>query len=260
MAKRNLFLLATVAAASLFFSGCATTAVSSLKTVQDEFNAINRDDGIKYAPMEYAQAEVHVYMANEECAEEGWLDLRECEEYQGIARARMDTVRRKIAEGKRPAKAETPPPAPKPAPAPEPAPAPAPVAPPSAAPVVAPAPVEAVAPAKEEMRSIVHFGFDRSHIGKDAAQKLKAVTEYLKSNPGARVKVEGHTCSIGTNEYNLGLSDRRANSVKKYLIKKTKISPDNIETVGYGEEKPAKPNNTKKGRQYNRRAEIVITK
>lgn len=273
MAKRNLFLLASVAAASLFLGGCATTATSTLKTAHDEFSAIDRADGIKYAPTEYAQAEVNIYKADEECAEEAWLDLRECEEYLGIARAKMDNVRKKIADGRRPApkKAEAPapsPPAPAPMPAPAPKPVPAPVpetapepvVPPSAAPVVAPAPAEAVTPARKEIRAIVYFDFDRSRIRKGDTRKLKDVSDYLKANPAAKVKIEGHTCSIGTSEYNLGLSDRRADSARKYLTNKMKVSPDNIETVGYGEEKPAKPNDTKKGRQLNRRAEIVIAK
>lgn len=257
MVKRNLFLLATVAAASLFFGGCATTATSTLKTAHDEFSAIDRADGIKYAPTEYAQAEVNIYKADEECAEEAWLDLKECEEYLGLARTRMDNVRKKIADARKPApkKVEAP------TPAPVTAPAPAPLAPPSEpTPPPAPAPVAAPAPAKEEIRAIVHFDFDRSRVRKGDSKKLKEVADYLKANPDARVKVEGHTCSIGTSEYNMGLSDRRANGARKYLTEKLKVSPDTIETVGYGEEKPAKPNNTKKGRQYNRRAEIVITK
>ncbi|MDH4100017.1 MAG: OmpA family protein [Nitrospirota bacterium] len=262
MVRRNLILLAAIAASSLFFGGCATTALNNLKTIQTEFSAIDRADGIKYAPMEYAQAEVNLHMANEECAEEAWLDLKQCEEFQGIARAKMDAVLKKIADARKqaPKKAEAPTPPPPPAPTPAPAREPAPVAPSSATPAVAPAPIETVESVKEEMRVIVHFDFDRSAIRKDAVMSLKEAIRFLKANPGSKVRIEGHTCSIGTNEYNMALADRRANSAKRYLVKKAGISPDRIETVAYGEEKPAKPNDTRKGRQYNRRAEVVVTK
>ena len=254
MVRKNLLLLALLAAAPLFFGGCATTTLSSLKTVQDEFGTINRADGIKYAPTEYAQAETNVFMADEECAEEGWLDLKECEKYQGVAKARMEEVRKKIAEGQKPApkKAEA-------VPEPVPPPVTPPVAPPSAA--SAPAPIEgAVVAVKEAMRVVVHFDFDRSHIRKDGVKALKEVINYIKANPDANIKIEGHTCNIGTNAYNLGLSDRRANSVQRYLVKKTGIDPARIEVIGYGEEKPARSNDTLQGRRYNRRAEVIIIK
>lgn len=256
MLRKNLLLLAVIAVASMFIGGCATSAKNSLRMAQEEFNAIDRSQGIKYAPTEYAQSEIYIFMADEECSEEGWLDIKECEKYQGIAKERMEQVRKKIAERRKPAPKKAEAPAPPAAPAPE----PAPVAPPSAAPAVAAAPVEAVKPAKEEMRVTVHFDFDRSAIRKDAVMALREAIKFLKANPEAKIMIEGHTCSIGTNEYNMGLADRRANSVKNYLIKKAGIEADRIETVAYGEEKPAKSNDTRKGRQFNRRAEVVVTR
>lgn len=263
MKRKNLLLLAIIAASSMMFAGCATT--TNMKTVHEEFGAIDRTDAIKYAPKDYAQAEAHIHMADEECAEGGWLDLKECEEFAGIARKKMDEVRRKIADARKPApKVETPPSPPAPAPVVEKPPTPAPVAPATReepAPAPAPAPAATVKPSKEELKLMVHFGFDKDNIRADAAKKLGKVADFVKSHPNAKVKIkaEGHTCSIGTSEYNMGLSDRRANSVKKYLVKKAGIAADLIETVGYGEEKPARPNTTKKGRQYNRRAEISLT-
>lgn len=63
----------------------------------------------------------------------------------------------------------------------------------------------------------VFFGFDQYSIRPSERAKVEQVAQYLRNNPSASVILEGHTDSIGTTEYNLGLSDRRANSVKSYL-------------------------------------------
>lgn len=65
--------------------------------------------------------------------------------------------------------------------------------------------------------SSIYFGFDQYSIRPSERTKVEQIAQYLKSNPRASVILEGHTDSIGTTEYNLGLSDRRANSVKSYL-------------------------------------------
>ena len=68
----------------------------------------------------------------------------------------------------------------------------------------------------------------------------------------------GHTDSRGTEQYNQGLSERRANSVKKWLIDHGAVAGDHIDAKGYGESNPVGDNKTEKGRFENRRAEILI--
>jgi OOP family OmpA-OmpF porin len=71
----------------------------------------------------------------------------------------------------------------------------------------------------------------------------------------AQLESAGHTCSIGTDEYNQQLSGRRAASVKAYLVKKG-VAADRIVSIGYGETKPMADNKTRAGRELNRRVEV----
>jgi OOP family OmpA-OmpF porin len=72
--------------------------------------------------------------------------------------------------------------------------------------------------------------------------------------------IEGHTDSIGPAEYNMRLSERRAESVKDYLTDKLDIDASRLDTKGYGESRPVADNSTKEGRQKNRRVIGVVTK
>ena len=79
----------------------------------------------------------------------------------------------------------------------------------------------------------------------------------MKENATLRVEIEGHTCSIGTAEYNLALGDRRANAVKNYLVTQG-VSADRLHTVSYGEERPKYDNAREETRRLNRRAALVV--
>ena len=72
-----------------------------------------------------------------------------------------------------------------------------------------------------------------------------------------RLEIEGHTCSIGTAEYNLALGDRRANAVKDYLVSRG-ISAERMRTISYGEERPKYDNSREETRRLNRRAALVV--
>jgi OOP family OmpA-OmpF porin len=76
-------------------------------------------------------------------------------------------------------------------------------------------------------------------------------------NPDVRVRVEGHTDSTGDAKYNLGLSYRRAESVKNYLVSKG-IDANRLSVVGFGEDKPLVSNKTRAGRAVNRRVEFKV--
>ena len=103
----------------------------------------------------------------------------------------------------------------------------------------------------------VYFDFDRSNLRPDAVETLDEAVATLTANPDLRVTIEGHTDSVGTLEYNLALGDRRAGSVRDYLVDRG-IEADRMETVSFGEERPESTNDTAEGRQLNRRAEIVV--
>ena len=99
------------------------------------------------------------------------------------------------------------------------------------------------------------FDFDKTNLKPASFPILDEVVEYLKNRPGVRMEIQGHTDGIGTAEYNIRLSEGRAISVKKYLIKNG-ISTDRLETKGFGLTKPLAPNDTAQNRARNRRVEF----
>jgi len=103
----------------------------------------------------------------------------------------------------------------------------------------------------------VHFDFDRFNLRPDALKILDDAVGKLMSNPNIRITIEGHCDSIGTTEYNLALGERRANSVKSYLVNRG-IMDGRMQTVSYGEDRPIADNGTAQGRAQNRRAHLVV--
>jgi OOP family OmpA-OmpF porin len=130
---------------------------------------------------------------------------------------------------------------------------------PAPAPAVTPAPAPAPAPrtAQRIVLRGVNFDFDRAEIRPDAAVILDEAASILNENAGVRVEVSGHTDATGTDEYNQGLSERRARSVADYLSSKG-VSADRLDTAGYGESKPVADNATRDGRAQNRRVELNV--
>jgi outer membrane protein OmpA-like peptidoglycan-associated protein len=104
----------------------------------------------------------------------------------------------------------------------------------------------------------VYFDFDRFSLT-DAAQRILAqAVEAMRADPTLRVRIEGHTCNIGTAEYNLALGDRRARSVQQYLTSNG-IGADRLTTVSFGEEQPKYDNSREETRRLNRRAAMTVT-
>lgn len=143
-----------------------------------------------------------------------------------------------------------------------PPPAPVAAAPEPAAPIVAapePAPLAPVAkpvPVATLVLEGVTFEFDKAVIRPQYYPILDQNIVALKEWGDVDVEVAGHTCSIGTEEYNLGLSQRRAEAVRNYLVSKG-VSADRLTVRGYGESRPAVSNATREGRAQNRRVELV---
>ena len=103
----------------------------------------------------------------------------------------------------------------------------------------------------------VYFDFDRYSLRPEATRVLDEAIAALRENATLRVEIEGHTCNIGTAEYNLALGDRRANAVKDYLVSRG-VTADRLRTVSYGEERPKYDNSREETRRLNRRAALVV--
>ncbi len=106
--------------------------------------------------------------------------------------------------------------------------------------------------------NIVNFGFDSSNLTTAAKSNLDKLAEVLKNNPDTDINIYGHTDGKGTDTYNLGLSDRRAASVKTYLSGKG-VASGRMTTKGLGKSEPIATNETEEGRAQNRRVEFAIT-
>ncbi len=103
----------------------------------------------------------------------------------------------------------------------------------------------------------IYFDLDHYHLRADAQETLKANADWLKFNPSVRVEIEGHCDERGTNEYNLALGLKRAESVKDYLVS-LGIHVNQLQTISYGEETPVCIEHTEECWQKNRRARFVI--
>ena len=148
-------------------------------------------------------------------------------------------------------------------------PPPPPMAPPKvealpAPPAPAPAPkVEAAPPAAPEAIDLaalrLQFAFDDYSLSSKSKENLEKLAGWMKKEEMAKIQIEGHTCDIGTNEYNLALGERRANSAKTYL-EGLGVGSSRISTISYGEERPLVPNTDEANRSKNRRDEFVMAK
>lgn len=115
--------------------------------------------------------------------------------------------------------------------------------------------VEGLAPNPLLEQTVVFFGYDRAEIRPEFKDVLNAHAEYLRENPSAQMTLEGHCDERGTVEYNLALGERRANTVKRYLIVQG-VNPSQLESVSFGEERPAMLGSSAASWSKNRRAEI----
>lgn len=104
--------------------------------------------------------------------------------------------------------------------------------------------------------SDIYFDYDSSDILSSETAALEAKAQWLKANPNAKTTIEGHCDERGTSEYNLALGDRRAARTKSFL-EKLGISGSRMETVSYGEEKPAVVGHTEDAWSKNRRAHFA---
>jgi outer membrane protein OmpA-like peptidoglycan-associated protein len=118
--------------------------------------------------------------------------------------------------------------------------------------------IQVVRPVTKEITfEDVHFDFDRYSLRPEATRALDEAITALQASPDLSIEIEGHTCNIGTAEYNLALGDRRSNSVRDYLSSRG-IGANRLRTVSYGEERPKHDNAREETRRLNRRAALVV--
>jgi outer membrane protein OmpA-like peptidoglycan-associated protein len=103
----------------------------------------------------------------------------------------------------------------------------------------------------------VLFGFDKATLSPVAFRNVDKLADFLKKHPNRSVLIEGHTDSVGSDEYNLDLSRKRADAVKNALVTKG-VGEERITPKGYGKKYPVASNKTSDGRQLNRRVEVVV--
>jgi len=110
-----------------------------------------------------------------------------------------------------------------------------------------------------EVGAQVNFVTASAELSPTAMTSLQPIAEFLKSSPDVKVRVDGHSDSVGSDAYNLKLSTRRAESVKAYLVE-SGAQDAQVMTRGFGETKPVAANTAESGRKQNRRVELEIIK
>ena len=106
---------------------------------------------------------------------------------------------------------------------------------------------------------VIYFEFDRSDVPGNYLELLEAHGRYLAANPDSRVRLEGHGDERGSREYNIGLGERRAQSVRQIMLLQG-ASASQLSTVSYGEERPAVLGSDEEAWALNRRVELVYSR
>jgi outer membrane protein OmpA-like peptidoglycan-associated protein len=107
-----------------------------------------------------------------------------------------------------------------------------------------------------QLRKGIQFKLNSAELTKKSFGTLNDIADLMNKHEQAKLEIQGHTDSNGTQEYNQNLSERRAQAVADYLIKKG-IATDRVRAIGYGSTRPIADNKTKAGREANRRVELV---
>ena len=111
-------------------------------------------------------------------------------------------------------------------------------------------------PGASQENRIIYFDYDRFDVKSEYNPVLQAHGKYLSANPTSRVRLEGHADERGSREYNIGLGEKRAQAVRNVLLLQG-VASDQINTVSFGEERPAVTGDDEEAWSLNRRVEIV---
>lgn len=116
---------------------------------------------------------------------------------------------------------------------------------------------ETMAARERFLNELIHFEFDKSRLLPEGKAVLRLKAQWLTAHPNVLVVIEGHCDERGTNEYNMALGDRRAQSAKTYLVD-LGIAADRLTCISYGEERPLDPGHNEAAWAKNRRDQLVI--
>ena len=237
-------LMVAVGCAPRSYFGIRSRALEVPKEFAQTETAIataEKSEGSQYCPETIAKAKELAKKA----VETYWACRTE-EAMEMLAHARALSMTAEICAKPRPAKVSAPP-----------APKPVPVVVPPPAPKVAAAPPPAVGTCIVRIKD-VFFGFDSAQLTSDGKEVVDAYLHILSSYPDMNVEIGGHTDDIGPEDYNLKLSERRAQSVADHLLARG-VPNDRIKrVVGYGETKPLLANDSRENRAINRRVEVLV--
>jgi len=239
---------------AMIASGCAISkeGMMAYNDAKDTFQRATAAGAKKCAPCQYGTAEAALALADEEVSER--------DEYSGDFAYAIKLVKEKSLEALKLTPCEKPPAPAPPTPATPAPPTPArpmpPTPPPPPTPTpTPPAPPKPVAP---PVFDTIYFDPNKTNITPMAAKALDRNGMILKENPQIKVEIGGHTDTSGSEKVNQKLSEKRAQSAKKYLQDKFNISADRMTVKGYGSVKPIADNRTKEGRSKNRRVEFMV--
>ena len=238
--NRKWMMLFLLILGAMIASGCAVSKerMMAYNEAKETFQKATQAGAKKCAPCQYATAEASLAMADHGI-QKRWYESAEKYDIAVKVAKEKSLEALKLTPCEKPA-----PPPPPPAPTPPP-PAPAPPPPP---PPPKPAPVF----------ENIYFNENKTNIDPVAAKALDRDGAMLKENPDIKVEIGGHTDSLGSEKANQKMSEKRAESVKKYLMDKFNIPGDRMIVKGYGSKKPIADNGTKEGRVKNRRVELKI--
>jgi outer membrane protein OmpA-like peptidoglycan-associated protein len=249
--NRKWMILLILILGAMVASGCAPkSTVMSYNEAKEAFQRATLAGAKKCAPCQYGTAEAYLALADHEM-KYYWREAEDLDTHARIVKEKsLEAL--KLTPCEQPAPAPPPPPAPAPAPAPPPPPPPPPPAPAPAPPP--PPPPPKAAPVFEN----VYFNENKTNIDPVAAKVLDQDAMILKDNPDIKVEIGGHTDTVGSEMAKQKISEKRAESVKKYLMDKFGISGNRMIVKGYGSQKPIADNKSKEGRAKNRRVEFRV--
>jgi len=263
MSRKSMILVLLILGA-MIVSGCAVSkeTMRAYNDARETFQKATAAGAKKCAPCQYATAEAYLALADHE-VKHYWRELENLKKHIEMVKEKsLEALRlTPCEEVPKPAPPVPTPPAPTPpAPAPPPpAPAPAPPAPVPPAPPTPPTPKPAPPPPKAApVFDPVYFDVNKTNISPTAAKALDRNGDILKKNPEIKVEIGGHTDSGGPEKVNQKISEKRALSVKKYLMDKFGIEENRLVVKGYGSTRPIADNKTEEGRAKNRRVELRV--
>lgn len=246
--NRKWMILLLLILGAVITSGCSAPkdTVMVYNEAKEAFQKATIAAAKKCAPCQYGTAEANLALADHEM-KYYWRELEDLYLHSKIAKEKsLEAL--KLTPCEKPAPPARPAPPAPPAPAP-----PAPPAPPVPAPPAPPAPAP-----KPVVFDTIYFDPNKTNITPIAAKALDKNGQILNGNPNIRVEIGGRTDGEGSEAANQKISEKRAQSCKKYLMDKFNIPEKQMITKGYGATKPVADNKTQEGRSKNRRVEFKV--